>query len=104
MSGLKTETEKPARENKDGGNVGGGRRRSTLAAKFFGKVMPEPNSGCWLWIGTVNDEAMVADRRVYVVLDGYDPAAEADAQRTDLIADGVVRALRRAGVRAARMP
>ena len=23
--------------------------------RFLSKVMPEPNSGCWLWVGTVND-------------------------------------------------
>lgn len=30
-------------------------RQTTLMERFCEKVMPEPNSGCWLWMGTISD-------------------------------------------------
>ena len=27
-----------------------------LPVRFWAKVSPEPNSGCWLWTGTVNEK------------------------------------------------
>jgi hypothetical protein len=29
-------------------------RRSDAIAQFWDKVSPEPNSGCWLWVGSMN--------------------------------------------------
>lgn len=31
------------------GKVGGGYMKKTLIDRFMEKVIPEPNSGCWLW-------------------------------------------------------
>jgi hypothetical protein len=30
------------------------KRNSTLVERFMEKVIPEPNSGCWLWMGAAN--------------------------------------------------
>ncbi len=30
-------------------------RRTPLEDRFWPKVMPEPNSGCWLWLGSVDN-------------------------------------------------
>jgi Zinc-binding loop region of homing endonuclease len=29
--------------------------RGTVADRFWAKVIPEPNSGCWLWLGALGD-------------------------------------------------
>jgi hypothetical protein len=29
---------------------------SPMIVRFMDKVLPEPNSGCWLWTATVNDD------------------------------------------------
>lgn len=52
--------------------------------RFMAKVMPEPNSGCWLWMGWVNTEgygqfgasgrSMGAHRWGYIALAGAIPA------------------------------
>lgn len=31
-------------------------KRRTPAEKMDGKYIPEPNSGCWLWLGTTNPQ------------------------------------------------
>ena len=31
------------------------RHRRSLWDRFYDKVMPEPNTGCWLWIGAVKE-------------------------------------------------
>jgi len=33
------------------------RRTRTLEQRFWDNVMPEPNTGCWLWIGSVRSES-----------------------------------------------
>jgi len=40
----------------------------TLAERFMNKVEPEPNSGCWLWVGT---SAGVGERRDQILSGSY---------------------------------
>src|ERR1700761_3720809 len=32
-----------------------GKKGRSLEERFFDSVMPEPNSGCWLWVGSLNE-------------------------------------------------
>lgn len=47
-----------------------------LEARFFQKAIPEPNSGCWLWLGPINncgygrDGHSYAHRRSYEIFCG----------------------------------
>lgn len=35
----------------------GQKKNTPLSKRFFDKVMPEPNTGCWLWIGAINESS-----------------------------------------------
>jgi hypothetical protein len=32
-----------------------GRPALDLSIRFVDKYIPEPNSGCWIWVGDIND-------------------------------------------------
>lgn len=58
-----------------------GRRGLTFAQRFMSYVIPEPNSGCWLWLGSCNQDgygnfgikhqtAILAHRASYMMFRG----------------------------------
>lgn len=42
-----------------------------VMARFLKKVIPEPNSGCWLWIGSCNDDGYATFGVDGVVVSGH---------------------------------
>jgi hypothetical protein len=72
---------------KPGGNSGLTYRNSTAQERFDLCYMPEPNTGCWLWLGTVNSRGygrfehsehtwtVLAHRIAYAVKHGLFPSA-----------------------------
>jgi hypothetical protein len=51
MSGIATATLLPDKPRRPQNQVGS---RGSLAERFMKKVSPEPNSGCWLWFGSID--------------------------------------------------
>lgn len=39
---------------------------ATLEDRFWTRVLPEPNSGCWLWVGAYRDSGNKGYGRLYV--------------------------------------
>jgi hypothetical protein len=64
-----------------------------LASRFLACISPEPNSGCWLWQGAINNDgygtikssgrAMKAHRAAWVLFRGAIPASTCVMHRCD---------------------